>query len=370
VAMADAFRDSLDSSLATIEKECKDRKDRVDVPEDRKFTGLDSYQKAIESGVDLVLLCSPPGFRPWHFEAAVKAGKHVFMEKPVATDAVGVRRVMAANEMAKKKGLAVAVGHHLRHEAKHCEVVERIHNGLIGELQFLRVFFNSEGVWIRKRLPGQSEMEYQVRNWYYFTWLSGDHIVEQHVHDIDVGNWMAQGHPVEAEGYGGRQVRVGKDVGEIFDHHSVEFTYENGVKMFSYCRHIPGCWQSFSQHAHGTRGKAEIQGHGNSVLYVNGQEPMRWKRTGDGHQTEMDDLLAALTSGRPYNEADWATESTMTAILGRMASYSGRVVAWDAVINSDLDLSPERLAWDAEPRVKPNADGCYDCAIPGITKAW
>lgn len=370
VALADAFKDMVDVALAAIQKACKDRPERIDVPEERRFTGLDAYQKAIDCGVDLVLLCTPPGFRPAQFEAAVKAGKHVFMEKPVATDAVGVRRVMAANEEAKTKGLAVGVGHHLRHEPKHLEVVQRIHDGAIGELQFTRVFFNSYGVWIRKRRPGQSEMEYQVRNWYYFNWLSGDHIVEQHVHDIDVGNWMAKGHPVEAEGMGGRQVRVGPDVGEIFDHHSVEFTYENGVKMFSYSRHIPGCWESFSQHAHGTRGKASIQGHGNSELWVNGQEPMRWKRVGDGHQIEMDDLMAALTAGRPYNEADWATESTMTAILGRMATYSGQVVTWDTAINSELDLSPERLTWDAEPRVKPDANGCYACAVPGVTKAW
>ena len=340
------------------------------MPAERKFTGLDAYHNAINSDVDLVLLCTPPGFRPAQFEAAVKAGKNVFLEKPVATDAVGVRRVMAANEEAKKKGLAVAVGHHLRHEAKHVELIKRIHDGAIGDLQFMRVYFDSAGVWVRPRKPEQTEMEYQVRNWYYFNWLSGDHIVEQHVHDIDVGNWIAQAHPTEAQGAGGRQVRVGKDYGEIFDHHTVEFTYPNGVKMFSYSRHIPNCWNAFAEYAQGTRGKADMIGHGNTTLLVDGQEPMRWKRTADGHQTEMDDFLAALVTGMPYNEADWATESTMTAILGRMATYSGKVVSWDTAINSDLDLSPEKLAWDAEPKVKPNADGCYNCAMPGITKAW
>ena len=251
VAMADAFKDSLESSLGNLQKQYKDR---VDVPEERRFTGLDAYQKAIQSGVDMVLLCTPPGFRPMQFEAAVKAGKHVFMEKPVATDAPGVRRIMAANEEAKKKKLAVAVGHHLRHEAKHREIIKRIHDGAIGELKFLRVYFNTGAIWVRPRRPDQSEMQYQVRNWYHFTWLSGDHIVEQHVHDIDVGNWIAKAHPVEAEGMGGRQVCVGKDVGEIFDHHAVEFTYANGLKMFSYCRQIPGCWDSFTEHAHGTKG--------------------------------------------------------------------------------------------------------------------
>ncbi len=367
VAMADAFQDSLEQSLKAIQKRCKDR---VDVPEDRRFVGLDAYQRAIQSGVDLVLLCTPPGFRPMQFEAAVKAGKHVFMEKPVATDGPGVRRILAANQDAKKQKLAVAVGHHLRHEVKHREIVQRIHDGQLGELKFLRVYFNSNGVWIRSRRPDQTEMQYQVRNWYYFTWLGGDHIVEQHVHDLDVGNWIARGHPVEAEGMGGRQVRVGKDVGEIFDHHAVEFTYADGLKMFSYCRHIPGCWESYSEHAHGTKGVADINGYGSAVVKIAGQAPIRWRQGPDGHQVEMDDLLAAIVGGQPYNEADGAADSTLTAILGRMATYSGKIVTWDEAVQSQLDLTPKNLAWDAETLVKPGPDGCYACAVPGVTKAW
>ena len=367
VAMADAFADSLEGSLAALQKEYKDR---VDVPAERRFTGLDAYEKAIASGADLVLFCSPPGFRPMHFEAAVKAGKHIFLEKPVATDAPGVRRILEANKEAKAKKLAVAVGHHLRHEVKHREAIKRIHDGAIGELTFLRAYFNSTGVWLRPRKPDQTEMQYQVRNWYYFTWLSGDHIVEQHVHDIDVCNWMAQGHPVEAEGMGGRQVRVGKEVGEIYDHHAVEFTYPSGLKAFSYCRHIPGCWQSFAEHAHGTKGHVDIEGHGTSTLYVAGQKPQRWQRGPDGHQIEMDDLMAAIVAGQPYNEADAAADSTMTAILGRMATYSGQIVKWDEAIQSQLDLTPKNLAWDGETLVKPGADGIYACATPGVTKAW
>lgn len=369
-AMADAFPDSLERSLKAIKSRFKDQPERIDVPDERKFVGLDAYRKAIGSGVDLVLLCTPPGFRPAQFEAAVNAGKHVFMEKPLATDAPGVRRIMAANEEAKRKKLAVAVGHHLRHETKHREIVGRIHDGAIGKLTFLRVYFNSNGVWVRPRRPDQTEMQYQVRNWYYFNWLSGDHIVEQHVHDIDIGNWIAKGHPVEAQGMGGRQVRVGKDVGEIFDHHAVEFTFADGLKMFSQCRHIPGCWQSFSQHAHGTAGRADIQGHGSSVLLAVGKGPMRWRRGPDGHQVEMDDLIAAILAGQPYNEADWAAESTMTAILGRMATYSGKIVTWNDAINSQLELGPKELDWNVQPPVKPGPDGCYACAIPGVTKAW
>ena len=368
VAMADAFQERLDISLKSILK-VPAVKDRVDVPPERQFVGLHAYQQAIDCGVDMVLLCSPPGFRPAQFEAAVKANKHIFMEKPVATDAPGVRRVLAANEQAKQKGLLVAVGHHLRHEDKHREIVKLIHDGAIGELQYLRAYFNSGGVWVRARKPEQTEMEYQVNNWYYFTWLSGDHIVEQHVHDIDVCNWIQGGHPVEAQAAGGRQVRIGKEYGEIFDHHTVEFTYDNGVKMFSYCRHIPNCWNSFSQHAHGCNGTASIVGHGTAELNVRGKEPQRWKRSHDGHQIEHDDLFAALLAGKPYNEADYGVSSTMTAILGRMASYSGKVVKWDDAINSQLDLFPKRLEWDATPKVLPDPEtGLYSCAMPGITK--
>ena len=367
VALADAFQDVLEISHKNLLKVFPDR---VDVPNERRFSGLDAYQNAINCDVDMILLCTPPGFRPQQYEAAVKAGKHVFMEKPLATDAPGLHRILAANEEAKKKKLAVAVGHHLRHEVKHREVVHRIHDGAIGKLQFMRIYFNTGAIWVRPRQPGQSEMQYQVRNWYHFTWLSGDHIVEQHIHDIDVGNWIAQGHPVEAQGMGGRQVCVGPDVGEIYDHHTVEFTYANGVKMFSYCRQIPGCWNSFSEHAHGTKGSASIEGHGNSVLSVAGQESQRWSRGPDGHQVEMDDLFAALLAGQPYNECDWAAESTMTAILGRMATYSGKVVTWDEALNSQLDLTPKSLTWDGETLVHPDANGIYACAMPGITQAW
>jgi len=367
VAIADAFADRLEGSLRAIQSQCTGQ---VDVPESRRFIGLDAYQKAIESGADLVLLCSPPGFRPTHFEAAVRAGKNVFMEKPVAVDAPGYRRIQAANAEARKKGLAVAVGHHLRHTPSYRDVVNQIHDGRVGDLMFVRVYFNTEGIWVRPRKPDQTEMQYQVNNWYHFVWLSGDHIVEQHVHDLDVGNWMAQGHPVEANGMGGRQVRVAPGIGEIFDHHTVEFTYANGLKMFSQCRQIPNCWGSFSQHAHGTKGYADIDGGGQATLTVAGAPARHRKSQPDGHQLEMNDLFAAILAGKPYNEVGWAADSTMTAILGRMATYSGKLVSWEDAVRSELDLLPERFAWDAEPRSKPGADGVYPCAIPGVTSAW
>ena len=213
-------------------------------------------------------------------------------------------------------------------------------------------------------------MQYQVRNWYYFTWLSGDHIVEQHVHNLDVCNWMARSHPVEALGVGGRQARVGKDFGEIFDHHAVEFTYADGLKLFSVCHHFPNAWMAFSDYAHGAKGTAELHGYGNDRLSLVGQQPVRWKSGLSGYQVEMDELFAAIAAGEFRNEADWAVESTMTALLGRMAAYSGKVVTWEEAIHSRLDLAPKNLAWDAAPPVKPRPDGLYACAIPGMAEAW
>ncbi len=367
VALADAFQGSVDRTYNAL---VQMNKDQVDVPDDRKFVGLDAFQKAIDCDVDMVLLCTPPGFRPAQFQAAVEAGKHIFMEKPVAVDAPGVRQVMAVNETAKKKGLLVAVGHHLRHEAKHTEVVQQIHDGAIGEIMYMRAYFNTGRIWTRPRTPDQTEMQYQVNNWYHFNWLSGDHIVEQHVHDLDVCNWMVNSRPVDAQSLAGRQKRDDPDYGEIYDHHAVEYTYPNGIKLFSYCRQIGGCWGSFSEHAHGTHGIVNIDGHGTSVITIRGQEPLKRKREADGHQVEMDRLFEALLAGRPHNEVDYSAESTMTAILGRMASYSGQLVTWDDAINSQLDLSPQQLAWDADPPVLPGPDGEYALPMPGLTKAF
>jgi len=368
IAMADAFKDRVDDSLRRIQTRLKDP-ERVDVPEERKFSGFDCHQKAVDSGADVVLLCTPPGFRPAQFEAAVKAGKHVFMEKPVAVDAPGVRRVLAANEEAKKKNLAVAVGLNMRHTDGYRNVVGPVRDGLLGRLLYLRCYCNNAGVWVRPRKPEQTEMEYQMRNWYYFNWLCGDHIVEQHVHFMDLVNWLHGGHPVEASGMGGREVRKGAEHGEIFDHHAVEFTYADGVKLFSYCRHIPGCWNHGGGYAHGTEGVANAGG-GSFSIHRGGKDPTTFEPGEDGHQVEHDDLFAALLAGQPYNEGDYGAVATMTSILGRMATYSGKVVTWDTAMASNLDLSPKEYTWDAEPPILPGADGIYPCAMPGVTKAW
>jgi len=364
VAMADAFEDRLHQSHQSISKK---HTDRVDVPRERRFVGMDSYAKAIDAGVDLVLLTTPPGFRPLHFEAAVKANKHVFMEKPVAVDVPGIRRMIAANEEAKKKGLAVAVGLNIRHQNSAREaVVKRVHDGAIGDISYLRAYGNTGGVWVRPRKSDQTEMEYQMRNWYYFNWLCGDLIVEQTVHSLDLVNWGKGAHPVEAQGMGGRQVRIGPEYGEIFDHHAVEYTYGDGTKMFLFCRHIRNCWNYFGGLAHGTKGDADLLGD----LHLTGKEPIRFERGAPGHQVEHDDLFAALDAGQPYNEGDYGITSTMTAILGRMATYSGQVVKWDEAMKSDTDLGPERYSWDAEAPIKPGVDGLYASAMPGQTKPY
>jgi myo-inositol 2-dehydrogenase / D-chiro-inositol 1-dehydrogenase len=367
VAMADAFSSNLERSFQGLSTQFRDR---IDVPGDRRFVGLDAYRQALESDAHIALLCTPPGFRPRQFEAAVAAGKHVFMEKPVAVDAPGYRRVKAANEQAKKKGLRVAVGHHLRHSANHRQVIEQIHGGLIGDLLYTRAYFNVGGIWNRPRQPGMTEMEYQIHNWYHFIWLSGDHIVEQHVHGIDICNWFAQGHPVEAHGLGGRQVRIAPGIGEIFDHHAVEFVYPNGVRSFSQCQHIPGCWSSFSHHAHGSKGSVSFDGGDTATIEIKGKAPQRIKGGPPGHQLEWDHLMASMIGREDYNEADWGADSSMTAIMGRMATYSGKLVQWDEIVKSELAYEPDRLAWDAEPKSKPGADGVYPCAIPGVTQAW
>ena len=365
IAMADVFGDRLQQGYRKIKGS---HKDKVDVPEERKFVGVDAYQKVLQTDIDLVILATPPGFRPQHFEAAVKAGKHVFMEKPVAVDAPGVRRVLKANEEAKKKGLAVAVGLQRRHEVAYNEIMQQLHDGAIGDILLSRAYWNSRGVWVRGRQENQTELEYQMRNWYYFTWLCGDHIDEQHIHNLDVINWLAQDYPVEANGMGGREVRTGIDNGQIFDHHFVEFKYANGMRMYSQCRHIPDCWNSVSEHAHGTQGYADISG---GKIY-NPAGEMVWETKGKrgGHQEEHHDLFASIRRGDIPNEGEYGAKSTMTAVLGRMATYSGKVIKWDEAINSNLSLNPkldELKSLQDEAPVQPDSDGRYEVAVPGET---
>jgi len=365
IAMADAYADNMERSLKNLQAQ-EGLKDRIDVPEDRRFVGFDAYQKALAAGPDLVILATPPGFRPIHFEAAVNAGKHVFMEKPVATDAPGVRRVLAAAEESKRKNLAVGVGLQRRHQAIYLETIKRLQDGAIGDIMSTRIYWNGSTPWVHPRKPGQSEMDFQMRNWYYFTWICGDHIVEQHIHNMDVINWLKNSYPIKANGMGGCQVRKGKEYGETFDHHAVEFEYADGSRMYSQCRHIPGCWNSVSEHAQGTKGTADF---GSGTIKVAGGESWRYRGAKpDPYQVEHDDLFAAIRAGKPYNEAEAGAKSSMTAILGRMCTYSGQELAWDDALNSKVNLAPDEFSFNATPKSLPDANGLYALPVPGLTK--
>ena len=370
VAMADAFSDRLEGTLQHLKN---NHPETVKVPEERRFTGFDAYEKAIAAGVDLVILATPPGFRPIHFEHAIAQGKHVFMEKPVAVDAPGIRKVLAAGEEATRKGLKVGVGLQRHHQARYLETIRRIHDGVIGDVRAYRAYWNGSGVWVRGRQEGQSEMEYQMRNWYYFNWLCGDHIVEQHIHNLDVCNWIHGEHPVKALGMGGRESRNGIDHGEIFDHHAVEYEYADGTRMFSQCRHIPGCWSSVSEHVEGTKGRASVNSGAIEVFKRKnfwGSKGEKWKFRGeepDPYQVEHNELFRAIREDRPFNETKYGAESTMTAILGRLATYSGKAISWDDAMASEVSLAPEKYAWDAPPPTLPDADGRYSIPVPGQT---
>ena len=361
VAVADAFRDKAESTANNLKKKFPTQ---VDIPADRVFDGFDAYRHAIDSA-DVVILATTPGFRPYHFEYAVEKGKHVFMEKPVAVDAPGIRKVLENAKKADAKNLKVVCGLQRHYQNSYKETLAKINEGVIGDITSGQVYWNSGGVWVRNRKEGMTEMEYQMRNWYYFNWLCGDHITEQHVHNLDVMNWFKGAHPVKAQGMGGRQTRTGKDVGEIFDHHYVEFIYADGSVMNSQCRHQRGTLTRVTEILHGQKGIA----YPGKITDRNGK--VIWRHKGpnnDPYQTEHDELYRHIREDKPINNAYYTAESTMTAILGRMATYSGKELTWDQALNSEISIMPEKFAWDADPGPKPGPDGLYPCPMPGTTK--
>ena len=368
VAMADAFKDRLDGSYNNILEALEDKKSKVQVKEENKFTGFDGYKKAIALA-DVVILATPPGFRPIHFEEAVSQNKHVFMEKPVATDPAGIQRVLAAAEKAKAKKLNVVVGLQRRYQNSYRDLIRRVQDGAIGEIISAQAWWNNDGVWVHPRQAGQTEMEYQMRNWYYFVWLCGDHITEQHIHNLDVINWALDAYPVTACGFGGREVRKGKDYGQIFDHHYVEFHYGNGAILNSQCRHQKGTMSKVDELLIGTKGKlycdeARITDTKGNTIYQFDK-----KKENQPYQTEHDELFAAIAKGDyKFWDAERAAKSSMTSILGRMATYSGQLVPWDKAINSGINIMPASYDFAAAPPVSPDADGNYPVAIPGVTR--
>lgn len=335
VALADLFKDRLEA--------CRQQLKIVgnDVRNDLCFTGFDACQKLLEiPEVNYVILASPPFFRPRELRAAVEAGKNVFMEKPAAVDAPGVRSILKSGEMAEKNGLGIVAGTVKRHSADFIETVRRLHDGAIGDIVESRAYFNIGDLWMIPKEQGWGDMEWQLRNWNYFTWLSGDCLVEQHVHMLDVANWVKRAHPVSAYGMGGRLARPGKEFGQIYDHFSIEYVYPDGTRLFSQNRQIAGCTNRVTNEVTGTRGNSNCK---NQIT----SDGVDWKFDGtfhhDPYEQELVNLIESVRSGNPINEAKNLAESTLTAIMGREAAYSGQLIEWDSAMNSNRDYTPEVL---------------------------
>jgi predicted dehydrogenase len=359
-ALGDAFEDRLQLSLSSL-REDKALEDKIDVPRDRQFVGFDAYRQVIESGVDVVLLCTPPHFRPLHIQAAVDAGKHIFAEKPCAVDAPGVHSVLKSCAEARQKGLSVVSGLCLRYFEPYRQATERIRDGAVGDVRTLLANDYRGPIWIKPREPDWTDMHWQMRNWYYFTWLSGDFNVEQHVHNLDVCAWaMGDTYPVKAIGMGGREVRKGPEYGNIYDHHSVVYEYESGARLISNTRQMPGCKNDISVDILGTKGTASLAERRTGTR-ISG--PHEWVYRGEHknlYQVEHDELFASIRDGRALNNGEYMAKSTLLAIMGRMATYTGQEITWEMAWNSKEDLTPPRYAWGAieTPPI----------AVPGITR--
>ncbi len=335
--------------------------DKVQVDEGRKFVGFDAYQKVIDSGVDVVLLATPPHFRPLHLEAAIKAGKHIFCEKPVAVDAPGIRKVLELAKLAKEKNISLVSGFCWRfHEPKRA-VFGKINEGAIGEVMSIYNTYNTGGAWSFPRQEGWNDLQFQLRNWMYYTWLAGDHIVEQAVHSIDMMSWaMGDVLPVSAVGTGGRQVRVDPLYGHIFDHFAITYDYPNGAKGFHFSRQQENCERSYLVETFGTKGRA-MANCSRPTHKIEGANP--WEYSGaqnDMYQTEHNELFASIRNSKPINNGEWMANSTMLAIMGRMAAYTGKKITWDEAIKSNEVLAPDTTSWDMPaPKV--------EVARPGFT---
>ncbi len=356
-AMADAFEDRLTFSLKALSANDQ-LVDKIDVPTEQRFVGFDAYKQVLATDVDVVLLTTPPHFRPIHLKAAVAAGKHVFAEKPVAVDAPGVRSVLESCAEAKRKKLSVVSGLCLRYDAGFRETVRRLHDGAIGQIHTLMANDYRGKIWVKPRQPEWTDMHWQMRNWYYFTWLSGDFNVEQHVHYLDVCAWIMNGYPTKAIGMGGRQVRTDAMYGNIYDHHSVTYEFENGTRFFSNTRQQSGCKNNMSAHAQGSKGGAEVS---ERLLEIRTESTWRFKdKVKNMYQVEHDEMFAGIRQGQPLNNGEYMARSTLLAIMGRMATYTGQEITWEQALNSKQDLSPKHYAWGAAPEI--------EIAIPGVSK--
>jgi myo-inositol 2-dehydrogenase/D-chiro-inositol 1-dehydrogenase len=334
----------------------------VDAPPDRCFGGLDAYEKVINSPeVNYVMLATPPGFRPPHIQAAVAAGKNLFTEKPVGVDATGIRKVLAAYEEAKKKGLYIVAGTQRRHQLAYQKTIQKIHDGAIGDIVNLRVYWNGGGIWFNKRKPDMTDVAYQLNNWYHFVWLCGDHIVEQHVHNLDVANWVMNGPPEKADGAGGRTPGnpsrpegPPEVTGNIYDNFSIDYTYPNGAHMYSSCRHLPQTAGDVSEHMIGTKGMSDTRDGGD--FKINGERVTTRQENAaatNPYVQEHTDLIACIRGGTPVNELKQVAESTLTAIMGRTAAYTGKAITWKQMMESKLDTMPANLTWETALPIVP-----------------
>jgi myo-inositol 2-dehydrogenase / D-chiro-inositol 1-dehydrogenase len=357
-ALGDMFPDKLQKCLEELGKQ-QDLSSRAAVPPERCFLGFDAYKKVLATDIDLVILATPPGFRPIHFEAAVDAGKQIFFEKPVAVDPAGIRKVLEAAAKAKEKNLSVVTGTQRRHEACYLEAMKRVKDGAIGDIESAAVFWNQGGLWMNKRQPAWSDMEWQLRNWLYFAWLSGDHIVEQHVHNIDVAHWYMDANPIKVSAMGGRQSRTNPDYGHVYDHFACEFEYENGRRVTSYCRQVDGASGRVEEVIYGTKGQAILA---SGRAEITGANAWKWNsKQEDPYVQEHKDLIASITGAGPHlNEAQRIAESCLTAIMGRMSAYTGKTLTWQQAMDSKLDLSPQAYELGSIPTP--------EVAIPGKTK--
>ena len=369
-AMGDLFKDRLDWCVKKFTQEDpkkanaygggRIKPEEFNVSLERRFVGFDAYQKVIDSGVDMIISAAPPHFRPIHLKAAIEAGKHVFMEKPAGVDPAGIRSVIKTSELAKKKGLSIVAGTQRRHQLHYREIIKRIHDGAIGEIKAAYCYWNGAdmlGYWKYYGPEGKNGMEWQCRSWPWFTWLSGDHIVEQHVHNLDVAHWVLRKNPVKCMGMGGREVR---DLGNIYDHFAVDFEYENGLRVMSMCRQISGCTDLVTERFVGTKGTAFLNQSGGVI-----KGPNAYKYDGPNpnpYIVEHTDLITAMRSGKIVNEGVNIAKSTMMAVMGRMSAYTGRAMKWDwAMKASELDLSPEKYDFAYDMPMRP-------IAVPGKTQ--
>ena len=338
VALCDVFPDRLNTCRQQLKKL------GIDIPDEMCFTGFDGYKKLLAvPEINYVIQATPPHFRPQHLLDAIKAGKNVFIEKPAAVDGPGVRMVIEAGELARQKNLGIVAGTQRRHRRTYIETIKRLQEGAIGELLSARVYWNGGVIWVVEKQPGWSDMEWQLRNWNYFTWLGGDHIVEQHVHNLDIANWALGAHPIKAYGMGGRQGRQHPIHGHIYDHFAIEYEYPNGVRVFSQSRQMHGCEGRVGEGFLGTKGTAWL-GDGNNLILPKGGSPFRTRSSEDGnpYHQEHQDLIASIRAGKPLNVAKAVAESSLTGIMGREAAYSGQTIEWDDALRSETRLGPEK----------------------------